>query len=47
MLFSSIDPEDSDDDFAFTKTTSRENLEKPSEELKCSMSLRGLTRFHS
>ena len=47
MLFSFVDPEDSDDDFAFTKTASRENLEKPGEELKSSMSLRGLTRFHS
>ena len=47
MLFSFRDPEDSDDDFAFTKTASRENLEKTGEELKGSMSLRGLTRFHN
>ena len=47
MLFSFIDPKDSDEDFEFTKTASRENLEKPVEELKSSMSLRGLTRFQN
>ena len=47
MLFSFRDPEDSDDDFAFTKTASRENLEKTGQELKGSMSLQGLTRFHN
>ena len=46
MLFSFIDPEDSDDDFAFTKAASRENL-KPLEELKRSMSLWGFTRLHN
>ena len=47
MLFSFIDPEDSNDDFAFTKAASREDLEKTGEELKSSMSLRGLTQFHN
>ena len=47
MLFSFIDPEDSDDDFAFTNTASRENLEKTGQQVKISTSLRGLTRFHN
>ena len=40
MLFSFINPEDSNDDFAFTKTASRENLEKTGEQLKSGTSLR-------
>ena len=41
MLFFFTDPENSDDDFAFTKKASRENLEKTGEELKSSISLQG------
>ena len=40
MLFSFINPEDNNDDFAFTKTASRENLEKTGEQLKSGTSLR-------
>ena len=47
LLFSFIDPEDSNDDFAFTKIASRENLEKTGGQLKSSTSLQGLTRFHN
>ena len=41
MLFFFKDPENSDDDFAFTKKASRENLEKTGEELKSTISLQG------
>ena len=40
MLFSFINPEDNNDDFAFTKTASRKNLEKTGEQLKSGTSLR-------
>ena len=41
MLFFFKDPENRDDDFAFTKKASRENLEKTGEELKSIISLQG------
>ena len=42
MLFSFIDPEDSDDDLPFTKKASREKYKKVGEELESGISLQGL-----